>query len=79
MLENGFLEASVKRLGIRQRKTIDTMIRYGDGIWKAEWHTDGAQNELLRNLVRRKVIEPIGTLNNEFDRQEYKLKGWDKA
>ena len=60
-------------LGRQQRKILESMRRFGNGVWQPNWHTTDQMRRCFGTLVERGLIEPVklryGTL--EFD--TYKL------
>lgn len=53
------LNPNRKKLGRYQKKMLDDMRRYGDGMWKPNWHTNTQQRECLESLHKRGLVEPV--------------------
>jgi hypothetical protein len=65
-------------IGVRQKEVLTLMAKFGQGTWKANWHTPFHKREILESLVARDIVrrtkdsdgEAIYAIN--FDPREVK-------
>ena len=50
---------SRSRLGRVQKKILDDMQRYGNGVWQPNWHTTSQIRACFPTLVQRGLIENV--------------------
>jgi len=50
----------MKDVGLRQKKVLADMARYGGGYWQPSWRLSYYQKQLLQSLEERGLVNRIG-------------------